>query len=171
MLIRLMRWMRAGLVMVVATTTLAGCATSSATAVKGEAIKELPAGIVPDEVLGLKVSKEETSAVQGAKSAFVDSIGLYSLRSDDLLQATLQVSRFTKDAKVKSESFRTGVVQQIGSSTPQAVQMDGTTIYLTTGKRQTVAVWFQGRYLYILGTREEYATPRALLRELVTVKQ
>lgn len=160
---------RATLVAVALAGTLAGCAKSSAEAVKGEAIEALEADLLPSEVLGLSVAAEEATAVKGAKSAFVDAVGLYSLRSNDLLQATLQVSRFTEDANMDGQ-FRRGVVQQIGSTTPQAVRMADKTVYLTTGKRQNVAVWFHDRYLFILGTREEYATPRALLRELLEIK-
>lgn len=162
------RWARA-LVAVAALVTLGGCAQSSAQAVKGEEIKLLGADLVPTEVRGLTVTVEPADAVKGAKSAFVDAVGLYSLRSDDLLQATLQVSRFTDDAKLDAQ-FRRGVVQQIGSTTPQAVRMGDKTVYLTTGKRQRVAVWFEGKYLFILGTREEYPTPRALLRDLLEIK-
>lgn len=167
--INLRRGFGALLVAVALGTSLAGCAQSSAEAVKGEEIEALDASILPAEIQGLTVASEEATAVQGAKSAFVDAVGLYSLRSDDLLQATLQVSRFTEDAKMDSQ-FKRGVVQQVGSTTPQATRMAGQTVYLTTGKRQNVAVWFHDRYLFILGTREEYPTPRALLRELLEVK-
>ena len=149
--------------------TLAGCAESSAQAVKGESIEVLGPDVVPSEVMGLAVNAEPADAVKGAKSAFVDAVGLYSLRSEELLQATLQVSRFTDDAKLDG-AFRRGVVQQVGSTTPQAVRMADKTVYLTTGKRQNVAVWFEDRYLFILGTREEYPTPRALLRELLEIE-
>lgn len=169
MSLRLRRGFGALLVAVALGSTLAGCAQSSAKAVKGEQIEVLDASILPAEVQGLTVAVEEATAVQGAKSAFVDAVGLYSLRSDDLLQATLQVSRFTEDAKLDN-AFKRGVVQQVGSTTPQATRMSDKTVYLTTGKRQSVAVWFNDRYLFILGTREEYPTPRSLLRELLEVK-
>ena len=146
------------------------CASSSARPVEGKKIKHLDASFLPSEVAGLKVSAEDVSAVGGSKKSFVEEVGLYSLRRDELLQATLQVSRFTEDADVHKADFRQAVVQQIGSSVPRSYRMGDDTVYLTSGRRQSVAVWFRDRYLLVLSTREEFPAPRSLLRSLLEVQ-
>jgi hypothetical protein len=94
----------------------------------------------------------------------VDSVGLYSFREGDLLQATLQVSRFNSKADVRSAKFRQTLLSQIGGSLPKRVTMGEDTVYLTSGTKQIIAVWFRGRNLLVLAVREDYAQPRALLR-------
>ena len=133
-------------------------------------VKPLREGIVPAELLGLKVSAEDISQAQAAKTSFVDGIGLYSLRAGETLQATLQVSRFTEEADVDSAAFKQQVVQQIGASTPVIFRMGKSTVWLTTGRRQNVAVWFTDRHLFVLATREEFDRPRALLRAALEIK-
>jgi hypothetical protein len=43
-------------------------------------------------------------------------------------------------------------------------------VYLTTGRRQSVAVWWKGRHLFILSSREEFETPRSLLRAALEIE-
>jgi hypothetical protein len=62
------------------------------------------------------------------------------------------------------------VVNQIGSSTPRRALLGSTSVYLTTGTQQRIAVWFKGRYFFILAIREDYRHPRTLLREAVEIK-
>jgi hypothetical protein len=121
----------------------------------------------PTQFLDLSVQLEAVKALKSQKRAFVDGLAMFSLRRDELLQATLQVSRFSKEAKVTSGRFRNSVVAQIGSTTPQALRMGEDTVFLTAGRRQSVAVWFKDRYLFILSTRDDYAQPRSLLRTVL----
>lgn len=145
-----------------------GCAKSDAEAVEGEDIDEIDAAMFPDDILGLSVKTEDASAVKNAKRTFVEAVGLFSLRdADDVLQAYVQVTRFSDDARPEDASFRRSLVLQIGTTAPKQYRMADHTVYLTTGKQQSLAVWFRGDHMFLLGNREEYATPRSLLRELL----
>lgn len=144
------------------------CAKSDAEAIEGEDIKELDASMFPPQVLGLSVKTEDASAVKNAKRTFVEAVGLYSLRdAEDVLQAYVQVTRFSEDARPGDAQFRRSLIQQIGTTAPKRYRMGDHTVYLTTGKEQSLAVWFKDDYMFLLGNREEYATPRSLLRELL----
>ena len=156
--------------MTVALAVTGACAKSDAEPVVGKDIKRLDASFLPPEVHGLKIAAEDVSAVNSSKKAFVDGVGLYSLRKDELLQATLQVSRFSKDADVEKAEFRRAVVQQIGNAIPRSYRMGGETVFLTSARRQVVAVWFKGRHLFVLSTREEFGAGRTLLRSLLEVQ-
>lgn len=134
------------------------------------AIKLLPKDLLPASVAGLRVQSEDVSAtVKGGKrQSYLESAGLYSFRSeDDLLQATLQVSRFSDEARFTDPKFRQSVLLQIGSSQPSSFRMGDQTVYLTTGKSQNVVVWFKDEYLFVLGAREDFGQPRTLLREAI----
>jgi hypothetical protein len=132
-------------------------------------VTALDASILPAELLGLRVAVEEIGGAKNVKDPFVESVGLYSLREGELLQGTLQVSRFSADADSETSRFRQAVVQQIGSTVPKRYRMGGQTVYLTAGKRQSIAVWFRGRYFFVLSMREEFGRPRALLRSALEI--
>lgn len=133
-------------------------------------VKAFDGSLVPSELLGLKVAPEEIGGAANVKDPFVDGVGLYSLREGELLQGTLQLSRFSADADSTTPRFRQSVVQQIGSTVPKLYRMGGKPVYLTTGKRQSIAVWFQGRYFFVLSMREEFEQPRALLRQALEIQ-
>ncbi|HEY3241567.1 MAG TPA: hypothetical protein VGL92_18545, partial [Acidimicrobiia bacterium] len=103
-------------------------------------------------------------------------LGLWSLRTassesgGDLVQATLQVSRFAEGARSQESDFRQSVVNQIGSARPRTFRLGKRTVYLTTGTKQSIAVWFQGRYLFVLASRSDYDEPRTLLRAALEIK-
>jgi len=152
---------------------LAGCARSSASVAPtpGKAVQALDIPNLPTDLLGLHVAKEDVSAeVAKVPSAFIDALSLYSLRHNDLVQATLQVSRFNAGADVKAEKFRQTVVNQIGSSAPRTVRLGADTVYLTTGTKQSIGMWFKGRYLFVLATRADYDEPRTLLRKALEIQ-
>ena len=159
----------ASVALTVAAVSLAG-AGGNGTTVKASTVQPLTTLNVPPKILGLDVVSEPIDQLKGSKRPYVDAVGLYSLRTAALLQATLEVSRFSEDAKTTSPAFQQTVVGQIGSTVPKPFLVGGDTVWLTTGKRQSVAVWFEGRYLFILSTREDYTTPRALLRAVLEVK-
>ena len=85
---------------------------------KADKIKLLGAGAVPETMLDLAVKAGDASRAKQKDDAFVEAIGLYSLRRDDLLQGVFQISRFTPEATVDKSSFRRRVVEQIGSTVP-----------------------------------------------------
>lgn len=165
----LARRLGAGLLVVVMAFTAGACGgdDESATATK---IELLPKDLLPASMAGLRVASEDIEGtVKGAKRrSYLDSAGLYSFRTDDdLLQATLQVSRFSEEARFKDREFRQSVLQQIGSTVPRSFRMGDQTVYLSTGKSQNVVIWFKDEYLFVLSSREEFGRPRTLLREAI----
>lgn len=133
-------------------------------------VEVFDASVVPAQLAGLTVAKEEVGGATQVKNPFVEAIGLYSLRDGELLQGTLQMSRFTADADSEKPRFRASVVQQIGSTVPKRYRMGDRTVFLTSGKRQSIAVWFDGRYFFVLSTRDDFDRPRALLREALEIR-
>ena len=162
-----MRLRLAAVVLTAAATLLAGCG-GGAKADEGRAVRELSGEFLPSRLLNLTVEQEDLSeGVKDQRRTYLDSLGLYSIRKDELLQATLQVSKFTEDTKYKKATFRQAILEQIGTTVPREFRMAKQTVYLTTGKRQNVVIWFEGRYLFVLSTREEFPQARALLRALL----
>ena len=159
---------------VAAAVALAGCARSDAQSVKptpGKAVKALEIPNLPADLVGLKLAPENVSDDLGkVPAAFIDALSLYSLRHNDLVMATLQVSRFSDGADVTSDKFRQTVVNQIGSTAPRTVRLGRETVYLTTGTKQSIGVWFKGRYLFVLATRADYDEPRTLLRKALEIQ-
>jgi hypothetical protein len=156
-----------------AAVALAGCARSDASVAPtpGKAITALEIANLPADLLGLKLGPEDVSEdLAKVPSAFIESLSLYSLRKDDLVMATLQVSRFNDGADVDEDKFRQTVVNQIGSTQPRTVRLGGETVYLTTGTKQSIGVWFKDRHLFVLATRADYDEPRTLLRKALELK-
>ena len=160
----------AGLAIALATLVAAPACGEPDTSAAAAEVGTIPESMVPAELGGMAVAPEDVAVVKETKRPFVDAVGLYSLRRDDLLQATLQISRFTEDSKADTAKFRNGVVSQLGSTTPRVFRMGDQQVYLTTGRRQSVAVWWKDRYLFILSSREEFETPRALLRAALEIE-
>jgi hypothetical protein len=157
--------------LVLLSVTAAACGNDRVDGTAGSRIKQLPATFVPSELLGLPVAQEDMKAtVSRSKDAFIESVGLYSMRRDDLLQATLQVSHFSKDAPVARAGFRQSLVSQIGGSRVQPYRMGTATVYRTTGRKQVISLWFKGRDLYVLSVRDTFETPRSLLRAALEIK-
>lgn len=158
---------------VAAAVALAGCARSDASVepTPGKAVKALEIPTLPADLLGLKLAPEDVGGeVAKVPAAFIDGLSLYSLRKDDLVMATLQISRFNEGADVEAEKFRQTVVNQIGSTAPRTVRLGGETVYLTTGTKQSIGVWFKKRHLFVLATRADYDEPRTLLRKALEIE-
>lgn len=156
-----------------AAAALAGCGRSDAAVdpVAGKQVKVMDLASLPTEILGLAVAKEDVAgSVAKVNSTFVDALGLWSLRSDDLVQATLQVSRFSDGARYDESDFRESVISQIGSARPRTFRLGRRTVYLTTGTKQSIAVWFKGPHMFVLASRSDYDQPRSLLREVLEIK-
>lgn len=148
-----------------------GAPDVSAQATAGKDIEPIGGDLLPSKLLGLDVQSEDISGtVASEQQTFVEATSLYSLRSDELLQATLQVSRFNDSADAESSSFRRSLLNQIGGSRPRTVRLGDETVYLTSGTQQQLAVWFRGDHLLILATREDYPMPKTLLRRALEVK-
>jgi hypothetical protein len=166
----------AGLLAVVLGSTFAACGGDDAEddfadqALAGKEIKPVEGELLPSEFLGLQVAREDVSgALASSRRSYVEATTLYSLRSEDLLQATLQVSRFTAKSEHTTPKFRNSLLGKIGASQPRQVRVGDDIVHLTTGTKQQLAIWFRGRYMLILATREDYPTPRTLIREALQV--
>lgn len=157
---------------VVGTTLLVApaCGGDEPKDVGAKKVEKLDPSVVPGELQGLKVSPEEIGGATEVKSPFVEKVGLFSLREGELLQGTLQVSKFADNADSEKWRFRLSVVQQIGSTVPKPYRMGDRTVYLTAGKRQSIAVWFEGPHFFVLSTRDDFGQPRALLRSALEIK-
>jgi hypothetical protein len=148
---------------------LAACGgRSDAKGTAGNRIGAIGERVLPAKVLGLDVRAENVAdAVTHSRFSYVDALSLFGLRSGSLLQATLQVSRFNSDARPSSATFRSTIVEQYSGSTPKEVVLASVPVFLSTGTQQKVAMWFRGRYFYVLSVRDDFAHPRTLLRELM----
>lgn len=149
---------------------LVGCGGSEAPA---EAGRVSPPEIqLPSQMVGLTVGREniESSLAQGADQPFVDSVGLFAFRErDDLLQATLQISRFTDEARPEDGTFRGAIVSRIGGTNPRRVRVGGQQIFVTTGRNQNVFIWFERKGFFVLTVRSDYTFPRTMLRRILNL--
>jgi hypothetical protein len=116
------------------------------------------------------VKEDVTKALDDARRPYFDAASLYSLREGEQLQATLQVGRFAEGSRYEERSFRHSLLATIGGGSAKELRMGDEQVFLTSGDRQSIAIWFQGRYVFILSAREDYRFPRALLREALAVK-
>ena len=149
----------------------AACGPDPVEGTDGKAIETLPADLLPSEIMGLEVTQEDMSAsLSTQQDSFVDAVGLYAMRRDELLQATLQVSRFRDNAPIDQASFRSSVVNQIGGRRVEAYRMGDDTVYRTTGRKQVISLWFHDRSLFVLSVRDSFEQPRSLLREALEIE-
>ncbi len=131
-------------------------------------LKEIAATSMPAELMGMPMLPEPAAElVKTNKQPFVDEIGLFAMRQEELLQATLQISRFSPEAKVEDPQFRTALAEQISSSEPQVLRMGETLVYMSASAKQSLVVWFKERTMFVMAVRGEYPQPRALLREAI----
>ena len=134
-------------------------------------VEALDADFLPEQVLGLDVGKEDLpTGIEDVRASYLDAVSLFSMRSDEQLQATLQVGRFRDSVDFDDAGFRRGLLTQIGSTRPQAVRLGDRTVYMTSGLEQRLAIWFAGDHMLILGTRQEFERPRTLLREMLELQ-
>lgn len=149
----------------------AGCGNADAEGTGPDDITEFPVDLLPEKVLGLDVAQEDIEAtLAGARNTYLEQISLYSFREDDLLMATLEVARLIEEADIERLEFRQNLANQVGNAVPRALQMRNQTVYVTSGTRQGLAIWFLDDFMFVLATREDYEQPRALLRALIDVK-
>lgn len=160
------------LVLALVIGALGACGESAAVEqADARAIAAIDADRLPSELLGLQVKREDISEVlDKAKRPYLDEAGLYSLRAGETLQATLQVGRFADGVDHTRPEFRDKLLNTVGGGSIRELRLRERQVYLTTGDRQQVALWFQGSYLMVLSTREEYETPRALLRAALELR-
>jgi hypothetical protein len=153
--------------------TAAACSRADVIAsARGSQIEQLARDVVPSTLTGLRVRHENVKTeLEQVKRSYADAAGLWSLRrSDDRVQATLEIVRFFDEPRYTSSAFRGTIVNQIGSSRPATTRMGNHTVYRTTGTKQTVALWFAGRHMMLLAIRDDFAKPRTLIRRALEVE-
>jgi hypothetical protein len=150
---------------------LAACGSPAAGGVSGHAIEPVAASAVPKTLGELEVHAEDVKdTVAQAQNSYADQLSLYSLRKNNLVYATLEISRLTGKFDVKSDKQRALLADKIGGAKSEPHRIGPTVVYLTSGLRQRISVWFTGRHLFVLSTREDYDKPRTLLRDAVELK-
>ena len=144
--------------------------TSVGDPVAGKSISPLSSSLLPAKILDLNVTSEDVSDQLATQNrSFVRQVSLFGLRKGDLLKATLQVSVFNDEAKLDRAAFRNRILRDIGRTVPQEVRLGDERVHVTTGNRQTIAVWFKGDDMLILSVRADYEQPRSLLRALLDI--
>ena len=160
-------------VFVVAALTLGACSADTGSVgdpIPGEKVRGVERSMLPEHVLDLAVTQESVSEqLRAVDRAFVDAVGLFAFRDNQLVKATLQLSEFNDRAKVGDRRFQQTVLATIGGTTPREYRLGGEIVHVSTGKRQLLAVWFRDRWMMVLSVRNDYLRPRALLRELVAL--
>lgn len=137
----------------------------------GSNVARLPADVVPSKLLSLDVEREDVSkTIKSLQSTYVRAAGLYSLRSDDVVQATLQIVKLLETSDYRESWFRASMVNRIGSTRPRAVRLGDDTVYLTSGTRQSIAMWFRGPTFLVVNIRQDYPTPRELIRTALEIE-
>ena len=138
--------------------------------VTGSGDVEAPTISLPIQILGLAVHRENVSAqIEQVERPYLDSVGMFSFREDDLLRATLQVSRFNRLARPNSNSFRRSVIGLLGAQNPQQITVGDKVVYSTSGNEQNIFVWFEDRGLFVLSVHQEFEFPRTLLRRAISL--
>lgn len=159
---------RRALAVIAAAITLSFCGANESTPVRSRPIGQLSMEM-PPELLGLKVQSEEISdALEVVRPSYVAEAALYSLRTpDDLVQATLQVSRFRDEERFQTTRFRRTIINQLGATPPIATRMGDKTLWRTSGSKLALAVWFEGKFMYLVSIRDDFDRPRTLMRTLL----
>lgn len=141
-----------------------------ASRVTGTGDIKAPRITIPNQIMGLAVAPEDVSdQVKSVRRPYVDSVGMFSLREEDLLRATLQVARFNGLARPRDRRFRAEIVGLVGSSTPEEIRVGDLTVHSTSGNQQNVFVWFKGNGYFILSVHQDFEFPRTLLRRVINL--
>lgn len=127
---------------------------------------------LPSQILGLKVTLEQPSkGLKDIERPYFDALALLSLRENDLLRASLEIGRFNSLARPGNAGFRNQILNKIGSKPPEPITVGRDTVYFTSGNRQSIFVWFEGRGLFVLIAHQDFLFPRTLLRRLIELEE
>ncbi|MGH7858203.1 MAG: hypothetical protein ACREQY_12840 [Candidatus Binatia bacterium] len=126
---------------------------------------------VPSQLVGLSVQQEDVAKeLKRVEKPYVDSVAIFSLREDKLLQATLQVSRFNSLARPGDADFRGSIIATVGSTRPRALTVSDRTVYATSAASQDVFVWFTRNGMFVLSISNDFPFPRTLLRRTLDLE-
>lgn len=160
---------RAAAALVFCALAIAACGGDDGPSVEVADFDAIPAETLPATVLDLGVAQEDFSATLVAgQEPYIEALSMFGLRRGDLLQATVQVSRFKDAATIEDPLFRRALAGQIGGGAqPNLSRVGEQTVFIMPSGRQTLAVWYGAEEMYVLTVRPEYEQPRRLLRELL----
>jgi hypothetical protein len=128
---------------------------------------------LPGTVDGLPLTTEKscTDLSSTPQPAAIDAMALYSLRrSDTLLLATLQVSRFRPQIDVTSAASQAAIIKGLSTTIPAVLRVGDTIVYQTQTSSVTLQIWFRGRYLFVLAIRDLVGKPRTMLRQALAIR-
>jgi hypothetical protein len=148
-----------------------GCTDVKAAERKAGTAKVNPvaSNAVPSQLFGLTVSPESVKDLSTSHGAYVDEAALFSLRQGELLEGTLQLTRFNASAEPQKSAFQQRIVAKLGGAVARQVRMGGQTVYFTTAAKQTLAIWFRDRMMFVLSAREDFPYPRSLVRAALEI--
>lgn len=147
---------------------LSGCSSSNPIKKQEVTAKSLR---IPSQLVGLTVGTEDISRqTASVKNSYADNIGMFSMREGDLLRATLEVAHLNALARPNNKGFQQSIVQLLGGSTPVPLRIGRITIYSTSGNKQTIFAWFNGRGMFVLSIHQDFEFPRTLLRKAVVLE-
>lgn len=127
---------------------------------------------IPNVLVGLEVRPENVAEeFEGTEQSYVAMLGLFSLREDDLVRATLQVSTFNNLARPKDPTFRRSIINRMGTTRPRTITVSNTPVFVTTQTDQNIFVWFEEEGFFVLTTHREFEFPRTLLRRVIDTKE
>lgn len=150
---------------------LPACEGGVRSTITGTGPVEAPKIQIPDQVMGLVVQQEPVASdVEEVERPYLDAVSIFSLREEDLLRASFQISRFNRIARPKSSAFRRLVTAQLGGSVPEELQVGEVTVYSTSGNEQRVYAWIEDRGFFVLQVHQDFEFPRTLLRRLVDLE-
>jgi hypothetical protein len=159
------------LVITVLALLLAACRSGQSERKGGTDSVEAGGVRLPNQLLGLQVKPEDVSGEFGeVRRSYIASLGLFSLRENDLVRATLQVSRFNSLARPSDRGFRNSVINRLGTTKAQTLRVGDTSVYVTSKTDQQVFAWFEGRGFFVVTTHRDYEFPRTLLRRIIDAK-
>ena len=120
---------------------------------------------------GLKVAREDITKALKENTAprFVDSIDLYTLRSKNELQGTLELAHFKAGTPWTTDTFQRAIAEQMGSAVPLVVRLSGRPVYVSSSRGVILAAWFKSGYMVILTIRRSYDHPKTLIRAALEV--
>jgi hypothetical protein len=124
---------------------------------------------VPAQVGGYSVEPEPKVARQfcgGGQDALITGGALFGFRQDGVLYGTLQVSPFKRSVRSDAPAVQQEVVGQIITSVPRQRRFGTQLVYVGTGNRSVVFVWFRDRLLHVLLTHD-VKDPEPLVTQLV----
>jgi hypothetical protein len=151
--------------------TVVACSSSTVKGTSGAQIADISASALPPTINGLSVAREDIrSTIAKGSDTYVAAAGLFSMRAQDVVEATLEIAELTSAARTDSPTFQLALASQVGGSTPDTARVADVTVYFTNATKQRVYVWFRPHTLYVLSVRDDYTAPRGLLRDSIAMR-